>query len=140
MSSTRVRAEVFCRRFGLRLPILLAPMAGACPPSLSIAVAEAGGMGACGVLLMRPQAILDWTEEVRKGTSGPFQLNLWVPDPAPERDPAQEERLRHFLSQWGPEVPSDAGDTAQPDFSAQCETLLQARPTVVSSIMGVYPP
>src|SRR6266550_3993308 len=35
------RADVFCRRFGLRLPILLAPMAGVSPPSLSIAVANA---------------------------------------------------------------------------------------------------
>jgi nitronate monooxygenase len=29
------RAERFCATFGLRVPILLAPMAGACPPSLS---------------------------------------------------------------------------------------------------------
>lgn len=26
------RAEAFCSHFSLRLPILLAPMAGACPP------------------------------------------------------------------------------------------------------------
>ena len=36
------RAESFCEAHNLRLPILLAPMAGACPPSLSIAVAGAG--------------------------------------------------------------------------------------------------
>ncbi len=47
-SSARVRAENFASRLGIRLPILLAPMAGACPPSLSIAVANAGGLGACG--------------------------------------------------------------------------------------------
>ena len=43
----RYIAETFCTRFGLRRPILLAPMAGACPPALSIAVANAGGLGAC---------------------------------------------------------------------------------------------
>jgi nitronate monooxygenase len=48
MSLTFDRAESFCRRFGLRVPILLAPMAGACSPTLSIAVANAGGLGACG--------------------------------------------------------------------------------------------
>src|SRR5580704_4786977 len=47
-SSARERAESFANRLGIRLPILLAPMAGACPPSLSIAVANAGGLGACG--------------------------------------------------------------------------------------------
>ena len=34
------RAQSFSDRFGIRLPILLAPMAGACPPALSIAVAR----------------------------------------------------------------------------------------------------
>ena len=37
------RTEAFRRAFGLRIPILLAPMAGACPPSLSIAVAMPAG-------------------------------------------------------------------------------------------------
>lgn len=37
------RATEFCAKYGLKLPILLAPMAGACPTSLSIAVANAGG-------------------------------------------------------------------------------------------------
>jgi nitronate monooxygenase len=139
MSAARDRADTFCRRFGLRVPILLAPMAGSCPPSLSIAVASAGGMGACGALLMRPEAILDWAKEVRAGTNGAFQFNLWIPDPAPRRDPNHEASLRNFLAQWGPEVPPEAGDPALPDFGAQCEALLQAGPSVISSIMGLYP-
>jgi len=44
-------ATEFCTKYGLKLPILLAPMAGACPASLSIAVANAGGMGAMGALM-----------------------------------------------------------------------------------------
>ncbi len=46
--SPKTRAETFCARHGLRVPLLLAPMAGACPPELSIAVARGGGMGAMG--------------------------------------------------------------------------------------------
>jgi nitronate monooxygenase len=134
------RAQTFCRQFGLRLPILLAPMAGACPPSLSIAVANAGGLGACGALLMQPAAILQWAAEVRAGSSGPFQLNLWVPDPAPIRDPQREAAVRAFLAQWGPEVPPAAGDATPPDFTAQCEALLEAAPPIVSSVMGLHPP
>src|SRR5690349_24972627 len=60
-------------------------MAGACPPSLSIAVANAGGLGACGALLMPPAAIKAWASEVRAGSNGGFQLNLWIPDPEPDR-------------------------------------------------------
>jgi NAD(P)H-dependent flavin oxidoreductase YrpB (nitropropane dioxygenase family) len=40
----------FCQRYGLRIPILQAPMAGSCPVSLAIAVAEAGGMGAPSIM------------------------------------------------------------------------------------------
>lgn len=134
------RAEAFAQKFGFRVPILLAPMAGACPPALSIAVAQAGGLGGAGVLLMSPEAIGEWVREVREKTNGGFQLNTWIPDPPPVRDAAHEAELRAFLGTWGPEVAADAGDAAAPDFSAQCEAMLSAGPAVVSSIMGVYPP
>ncbi|TLZ19162.1 MAG: nitronate monooxygenase [Gammaproteobacteria bacterium] len=137
---TLLRARAFCERFGLRVPILLAPMAGACPPSLSIAVANAGGLGACGALVMQPKAILEWAAEVRGRSNGAFQLNLWVPDPPPKRDPAHEQEIRRFLAQWGPEVPIEAGSATPLDFSAQCDALLNAAPPIVSSVMGLYPP
>jgi nitronate monooxygenase len=101
-SSPRARADAFADRLGLRLPILLAPMAGACPPSLSIAVANAGGLGACGALLMQPEAIKAWASEFRNHSSGGFQLNLWIPGPAPVRDSELERRQRDFLARWGP--------------------------------------
>jgi nitronate monooxygenase len=134
------RTEGFCSTYGLRLPILMAPMAGACPPSLAIAVARAGGLGGCGALLMNADAIRAWTSEVRAATNGGFQLNLWIPDPPPVRDPDHEARVRAFLEQWGPPVPDTAGDVGLVDFEEQCQALLEAGPAVVSSIMGVYPP
>ena len=133
------RARAFCHRHGLRHPILLAPMAGACPPALSIAVAEAGGLGACGALLMTPPDIVNWAATVRAGTDRPFQINLWVPDPAPVRDAAQELALCEALAAWGPAVTPAAGDARPPDFSAQCEALLAARAPIVSSVMGLFP-
>ena len=67
--SIRDRTDEFCNRFGLRVPILLAPMAGASAPALSIAVANAGGLGACGALLMSPAEIVEWANEVRTGST-----------------------------------------------------------------------
>lgn len=138
--SPLARSEAFCERFGLRVPLLLAPMAGACPPSLSAAIANAGGLGACGALLMQPAAILDWATEFRATSNGSFQLNLWIPDPPASRDATRETAVREFLAQWGPEVPPSAGNTTPPDFSAQCEAFLEAGPSIVSSVMGLYPP
>jgi nitronate monooxygenase len=133
------RARAFCDAFALRVPILMAPMAGACPASLAIAVANGGGLGGCGALLMKPEAIRAWTADVRAQTNGAFQINLWIPDPAPKRDAEHEARVREFLGQWGPAVSAEAGDVTPIDFAAQCEAMLEAGPAIVSSIMGVYP-
>jgi nitronate monooxygenase len=115
-------------------------MAGASAPELSIAVANAGGLGACGALLMQPDEILEWAATVRGASNGRFQLNLWTPDPPPRRDLDHESRVRDFLAAWGPPVPREAGDATPPNFDAQCEALLEANPPVVSSVMGLFPP
>ncbi len=138
MLSPLARAIAFAEDYGLRIPILMAPMAGACPASLAIAVGNAGGMGACGTLLMQPEAIAAWVAEYKSGSNGAFQLNIWVRDPEPFRDAENEARLRDFLSGWGPPVPADATDRAPPDFDAQCQAMLAANPPVISSIMGAF--
>ena len=134
------RVEAFTARLGIRIPILLAPMAGACPPSLSIAVANAGGMGACGALLLTPEAIAAWVDEFRQNSEGQFQINLWIPDPPPLRDAQAEARQRDFLASWGPPIASEMGDARPPDFDQQCRAAIKARPKVFSSIMGLCPP
>lgn len=139
-SSPRARAEAFAHRLGIHIPILLAPMAGACPPSLSIAVANAGGLGACGALIMKPDEIGNWGVQFREGSQGQFQINLWIPDPPPLRDSELERWQREFLSQWGPPVPPEAGDAKLQDFPAQCQAMLSVTPKAISSIMGLYPP
>lgn len=139
MQSAFEKAENFARRFGFRLPILLAPMAGACPTSLSIAVMEAGGLGACGALMMKPDEILGWASEVRSNSTGAFQINLWIPENEPVRDLEHEARVRAFLEHWGASVPPEAGDARPLDFDDQCDALLESGAPIVSSIMGTYP-
>lgn len=133
------RVHRFCSTYDLEVPILLAPMAGACPVGLSIAVANAGGMGAMGALPTPPEGIHSWIGEFRAGSRGPLQVNLWIPDPPARRDENDEGRMRAFLQKWGPPVPAGAGDIRLPDFAAQCDALIELQPTVVSSIMGLFP-
>ena len=113
---------------------------GACATSLSIAVANAGGMGACGALLMKPEEIAAWCADFRAQSQGEFQINLWIPGPPPKRDAELERRQREYLAQWGPEVPESAAEGVLPDFDAQCQAMLEARPKAISSIMGLYAP
>lgn len=114
-------------------------MAGACPPELAAAVTRAGGMGALGALLTTPDGIGEWVRSFRALGGGPLQINLWIPDPPLTRDRDREARVARFLERWGPPVRPDAGDAVPPDFAAQCDAILEARPTVISSIMGLYP-
>ena len=140
MSSVLDRADAFCSHFGLRVPILLAPMAGVSAPSLSIAIANAGGLGSCGVVLMQPDEITRFSNEVRSKSNGAFQLNTWIPDSPPKRNPVHEAAVRDFLGKWGPPVPPEAGDATPPDFASQCEAMLAAAPPIISSVMGLFPP
>jgi nitronate monooxygenase len=139
-TSPRARSAEFAARMGIEIPILLAPMAGACPPRLAAAVANAGGLGACGALMMKPNEIEDWCTQFRSLSPSHFQINLWIPEPSPVRDLALEKQQREFLAKWGPEVPAAAGDATLPDFSSQCAMILSMTPKEVSSIMGLYSP
>jgi nitronate monooxygenase len=139
-AKVRPRVEEFCRRFGMRVPILLAPMAGIPAPPLSIAVAQAGGLGACGVLTMTPEQILQWSQSVRAAGVDGFQLNDWIPGPELRCDSRQEAELRDFLARFAPPGVGAGRAAALPDFDAQCEAMLTAHPPVISSVMGLYGP
>jgi nitronate monooxygenase len=141
VADTRQRAEDFCERFGLRVPVLQAPMAGSSPPELAIAVAEAGGMGAAGVLRDPPRRIAEWVERFRAGSGRVFQLNIWVADsvlPKPGERELRAEQAREFMGRFG--TPSEAEGPVPPSYRDQLEAMLAARPTVVSSIMGLFEP
>lgn len=136
--SINARIRTFCRDYALQVPIVLSPMAGACPVGLSIAVANAGGMGACAGLMLSPEAIRTWVADFRAGAQGPVQVNLWVPDDPPHRDARQEAAVRRHLAAWGPEVPESDADTPLIDYDAQFAALLASKPDVASSVMGLF--
>ena len=127
--SIRDRTTAFCDRFGLRVPILLAPMAGASAPALSIAVANAGGLGACGALLMTPRPNRRLGQRSTSSEQRQIPDNL-DPEPGPPmRNADHETQVREFLATWGPTVAPDAGDATPPDFGGQCEALLEGAPS-----------
>ncbi|MEQ3551641.1 nitronate monooxygenase [Pseudonocardia nematodicida] len=131
----RARARDFCERYGLGAPVLEAPMAGACPPELAAEVVAAGGMGAAGVVNDPPETIASWARRFRDlAGDAPFQLNLWVPDPPAES--GDERAVAAFLDRLGGRATDTAG--AGPEYAAQQQAVLDARPTVASSIMGLF--
>src|SRR5690242_3599436 len=68
------------QRFGLRFPLIVAPMAGGpTTPELVVASCEAGALGSMGAAYLAPAAINDFAEKVRSKTDRPFAINLFAP-------------------------------------------------------------
>jgi len=134
------KTKRFREEYGLAVPIIMAPMAGACPPSLAAAVSNAGGMGACGSLMLDPEQIKDWTKEFKSRTKGSLLLNTWIPDPEPTRDFHHEKQLIEFLSRFVPEMSDSFTKISSVCFEEQCQAMLDADPNVISSIMGLFKP
>lgn len=119
-------AQSFARNFNLQVPVLLAPMAGACPPLLSVEVAAGGCMGACGVLTMTADQITKWVSDMRTRSDGAFQLNTWIPDPDLIRDHNHEAKIQKYLEQRGPKVSEKTADNPLPNFAQQCEAMMNS--------------
>ena len=96
-------------------------------------------MGACGALFLGAKEIRSWVNDMRSQSNGVFQLNTWIPDPEPKRDHKAERSVCEFLEKWGPAIPVGAAEIPLIDFQEQCDAFLEAGPSVVSSIMGLYP-
>src|SRR5581483_10345109 len=135
--------DAFCRRVGIELPIVQAPMAGGPDtPALAAAVSSGGGLGSLGCAYLAPDAIEAVAAEVRARTPRPFALNLFVRADAPE-DAAARARvlpaLRGFRGELGL-----AGEPLLPpppaSFESQLEAVLRARPRVFSFTFGMPAP
>jgi nitronate monooxygenase len=82
----------------LEHPIVQAPMGGGpSTPALAAAVSEAGGLGFLAAGYRAPDAVRSDIEAVRRLSSRPFGLNLFVPGPASE-DAAALRRYAEALA------------------------------------------
>jgi nitronate monooxygenase len=65
----------------IKFPIIQAPMAGGITTSTLVAeVSNAGGLGMIGAGYMTPRQIRDQIREIKRLTSNPFGINLFVPN------------------------------------------------------------
>jgi nitronate monooxygenase len=127
--------------FGIDLPIIQAPMAGATTPEMVIAVSEAGGLGSL------PCAQYDLAQaraaiaQVRARTNRPYNFNVFChrpPTPNPERLKAWRARLAPYYREQGldPEMPL-AGGGRTPFDADFCALVEELRPPIVSFHFGL---
>jgi len=90
--------------FGIEVPIVQAPMAGATSPEMVIAVCEAGGLGSLGCAMLDPGQLRTELGIIRQRTSRPINVNFFchaVPAPDPEREAAWRARLQPYYAEFG---------------------------------------
>lgn len=123
----------------LAIPILQAPMVGASPPEMALAVSQAGGMGSIAAGAMAPDQIGPEIERLRTATDAPFGVNLLM---APAAHPdastidAALARLAPWYAELGESTPAHPNSFA-PDFEAQLAAITLAAPPVASFTFGI---
>ncbi|HEX9873487.1 MAG TPA: nitronate monooxygenase [Deferrimonas sp.] len=89
----------FTRQFGLRYPVICAPMFLVSSASLVISAGNAGGMGAFPALNYRPpERIREAIRQIRQESSAPFAINIIM-------QKSNRDRFRHLELALEEEIP-----------------------------------
>jgi nitronate monooxygenase len=127
--------------FGIRLPVIQAPMAGANGPDMAIAVSEAGGLGSLPAALHSPPELAEALSIVRAATRRPINVNFFAHTAAPEdaaRQKAWRERLSPYYAELGIAPDANPATQRRAAFDADfCAIVEQFRPEVVSFHFGL---
>lgn len=127
--------------FGVELPIVQAPMAGATTPEMVIAVCEAGGLGSLPGAMLSLDAMRTAIERIRAATKRPINLNFFThiaPQPDAQAQAQWKQQLSHYYVELGldPSMATPASARA-PFDAAYCEMVEQFRPEVLSFHFGL---
>lgn len=129
--------------FGIELPIVQAPMAGATSPAMVSAVSEAGGLGSLPCALLSVDQARAALVEIRQATRRPINLNFFCHQP-PVPEPARLLAWRTLLAPYYAELGLDADPPPAagraPFDDAFCRLVEEHRPEVVSCHFGLPEP
>jgi nitronate monooxygenase len=128
-------------------PVIQGPFGGGLSSeALVAAVSDAGGLGSFGAYHLPPAEIAALVQRLKRATSRPFSVNLWIPLAGEEpvtvtadQFAAQAALLAPYFSELGVEPPSFSPDAAQLDFEAQVDALIDAAPPIISFVFGAPP-
>ena len=123
---------------GLRVPVVLAPLAGGpSTPRLTAAVSEGGGLGFLASGYLSAEATRDGLRAVRAATAAPFGVNLFVPASTPT-DPAGLAPFLDRLARWADREGVELGEptSSDDDWDAKLDLLTAEPVPVVSFTFG----
>lgn len=123
----------------LKYPLIVAPMGGLMTPQLVSAPSNCKALGSIGAAYMSPQAIIDFTTQVRSLTKNPFAINLFIPHPIPTVTPEKIQSAISATASFRQELKIAEPKVVAPfqeNFDEQFETVLRLKPAVLSYVFG----
>ena len=128
------------RLLNITLPLIQAPMAGgATTPELIAAVSNAGGLGSLGAGYMTPDDMWTAIRQIKKLTSKPFAVNLFVTEKH-QASSAQIDRAKKAVEQSCKELNYTLEPIAPPfaqSFDEQMHVVLTEKVPVFSFVFGL---
>jgi len=135
------------QRLNIAYPIIQGPFGrGGSTALLAATVSNAGGLGSFGANDQSPSDIIKIASDIRKLTSKPFGLNLWVStfDSGGEMLTAETyERVTKLIAPFYKELDIEIPplpNLKPQDFDDQVAALIEARPAVFSFVFGIPSP
>ena len=140
-------ARALCARYGVRAPIVQAPMADAVDWRVAAGAARAGVLGSIPCATLAPDAIAPAAQNFRENTpeGAPLHLNFFTTHDAAAPTAARQERwmkeLAPYYKETGATPPSNADLVAtngRASFDADaCAAVEAVRPDIVSFHFGL---
>jgi nitronate monooxygenase len=130
-----------CDLFGIDIPILQAPMAGACNSRMAIAVSLAGGLGALPCAMLSPEIIIKEIERFRKASNHPLNLNFFC-HPKPVFEEAENQQwittLKPYFDEKSISIEQISNTLEDRSFNEDCcQIVEQYQPEIVSFHFGL---
>jgi nitronate monooxygenase len=127
--------------FGIELPIIQAPMAGAQASAMAIAVSNAGGLGSLPCAMLNAESMRKELSIIKSQTNKPINVNFFchaTPLADADRENNWREKLAPFYAEFGIDpatIPYGPGRASFNDEMA--DVLEEFRPMIVSFHFGL---
>jgi len=124
--------------FGIQVPIVQAPMAGAQDADLAIAASKGGGLGSIPCALLSVETARAQVAQFRAATSGPLNLNFFCHQPPGAfDDSAWRAALAPYYAEYRVGFPATPPPLRKPFDEAMCALVEEVRPEMVSFHFGL---
>lgn len=127
--------------FGISLPIIQAPMAGAQGSALAVAVAKAGGLGSLPCAMLSADVMREELTAIKAQTDAPFNVNFFChaqPEVNAEHEALWRKTLTPYYAEFGIDSSTIAAGPGRTPFNAQFADILdEFRPPIVSFHFGL---